>query len=297
MKTQSNLTQTSSTALFSGMKLLYLAAGVILAVAMFITMAEIWEDISSSTRITLTLGLGLLSAICGSTFFAKEGDVAGNILHIIGGMLLPIGGLVMLDELTELEFALAAILSFGALGITYWILSLAQRKVILTFFAIANTTGFVYSVLVHAISIDFLSYSGFDGPAYAAVLCGLGYLILSLVFRGTYNASLISMLNFFAALSVLAATYVLVSDSQTWHMLYVVVIVACILVSVLLESRSALACALVALVFFSVDIAERYFGSTMSTSIMLVIIAIGLIVGGFTWTHLAKNRQNKNQMT
>jgi uncharacterized membrane protein len=143
---------------FSLTKILYILGGSITLLGILFFVAQIWDDIGAFGRITVTLIFGLIMALIGSMFLKTRPEShLGQVFHTIGGLLIPGGALVTLEELsTGVDQIWPVTAIFGVIFLFYLLLNLYHKSVILTVFAVANGTAFIY-LLVEAI---------IDGPFY-----------------------------------------------------------------------------------------------------------------------------------
>ncbi|MBI3305895.1 DUF2157 domain-containing protein [Candidatus Nomurabacteria bacterium] len=192
---------------FSLTKLLYVLGAIIAVVGMVLFAYRIWDYIGSFGRIAITLGLGLLLTAIGSFLYKRNPQEAiGTVFHFIGGLLIPGGAVVALNELnpdvsTFWPFAFA----FGVIFLFYLFINYIHKNAILTFFTIANGTAFVY-LAVMAITGDMPgNYTNLY--AYLTMLIGACYILLAYSFRGTWNGKLVPALNFFGFVGVQCAVF------------------------------------------------------------------------------------------
>lgn len=176
---------------FSVTKMLYVLGAAIVVVGIIIFVSQIWDDIGSFGRIAVTLGLGFLITAIGSMLLKSKPDESiGTVFHFIGGMLIPGGAVVTLSELNIDFISLWPVtITFGIIFAFYLLLNSAHKNPILTFFAIANGTTFVY-LLVEAI-VDGPFYRHEDLYAYLTMVIGASYLLLAHAFRDGWNKKLI----------------------------------------------------------------------------------------------------------
>jgi len=192
---------------FTITKILYVLGAVIVIVGIGFFVAQIWYDIGSVGRILITLGLGLLIAAIGSVLLKeKPEEKIGPIFHFIGGMLIPGGALVTLFELNvNIDSFWPFAITFGALFAFYLLLNAIHKHPILTFFAIANGTAFVYQ-LVEAM-FDIPHGIRQDLYTYLTMAIGVSYLLLAHSFRVGWNRKLVGILYFFGIGSFLGAAF------------------------------------------------------------------------------------------
>src|SRR3989344_71741 len=203
---------------FSITKTLYVLGAAIVVIGLVIFVAQIWDDIGAFGHIVVTLGLGLLMTALGAVLLQQKPETnLGPVFHTIGGILIPGGAVVTLYEL-EIDFASlwSVAVTFGIIFAFYLLLNAVQKHAILTFFAIANGTAFVY-LLVEAI-VDGPYYRHGDLYAYLTMVVGASYLLLAYAFRDGWNKELIEVLYFFGITGILGAAFSQVFDSLPWQL-------------------------------------------------------------------------------
>ncbi len=194
---------------FSVTKALYSLGTVIVLVGIILFTYQVWNDIGSFGRISVTLGLGLLLTIIGVFLQkAKLEEAISTIFYFIGGMLVPGGSLVALNEFSFGQSPLWPLaITFGIIFTFYFLLNFAQRNVILTFFTIANGTAAFY-LLLQAIMDGLLnSYQSFNLSIYLVITIGACYILIATSFRETWNKKLAPVLYFFGFASIQIALY------------------------------------------------------------------------------------------
>ena len=140
---------------FSVTKMLYVLGAAVVLIGIVIFVGQIWEDIGSFGRILVTLGLGILLAIMGSVLLKTKTEYnIGSIFHFLAGMLIPGGAMVTLYEMhTDINSLWPVTITFAAIFLLYLLLNFVHRNAVLTFFAIANGTAFIY-LLVYSMLGD-----------------------------------------------------------------------------------------------------------------------------------------------
>lgn len=182
---------------FSLTKLLYILGATIAVIGMSLFAHRVWDDIGSFGRICITLGLGLLLTGIGS-FLSKNKpeDAVGTVFHFIGGMLIPAGAIVALHEFDpNMDFSWPFAITFGIIFAFYLLINSIHKNAILTFFAIANGTAFIY--LTVAAMTDGMFDNYVNLYAYLTLIVGACYILLAYAFRDGWNSKLVPVLNFF----------------------------------------------------------------------------------------------------
>lgn len=266
---------------FSATKMLYVLGASIVVIGIVIFISQIWDDIGAFGRIAVTLGLGFVITAIGSMLLkVKPDDRIGTVFHIMGGALIPGGAVVTLSELNlNLLSTWPDTITFGAIFAFYLLLSFIHKNYILTFFAVANGTAFVY--LLAEAAIDGPFYSHGDLYAHLTMVIGASYLLLTHAFRGSWNKGLGGILCFFGSAGFLGAAFSQVFDSVPWQMLFVIIVIGGIALSVSMKSRSILAMSTLFLIAHVSYITTEYFADSLGWPISLVILGFVFIGLGY----------------
>jgi len=266
---------------FSVTKMLYVLGAAIVIIGIVIFVAQIWDDIGSLGRIVVTLGLGLLIAAIGSMLLKqKPEDNLGAIFHFIGGMLIPGGAIVTLYEL-EVDFVSLwpVAITFGVIFAFYLLLNAIHKHPVLTFFAIANGTAFIY-LLVEAM-FEGPYYRHEDLNAYLTMVIGASYLFLAHAFRDGWNKELLGVLYFFGSGGFLSAAFSQVFGSTPWQLFYFLIVLGGLFLSVYMKSSSILMMSTLFLIAHVSYITSEHFADSLGWPISLVILGFVFIGLGY----------------
>ncbi|MDZ7611718.1 MAG: hypothetical protein U5L10_03060 [Candidatus Moranbacteria bacterium] len=262
---------------FSITKALYLLGVAIAIIGIIIFIAQIWEDIGSFGRISTTLLLGLMIAAIGSVLFKKDKADIGSLFHVMSGILIPMGVMVLLSELnSDIDSFGPLALSFGIIFLFYLLLNYIHQKIVLTFFSILNGTVFIYTLfgaLLKDPPEDFI--------AYLAMAIGVSYLLLARQFRSNWNNKLEGVLNFFGILGLLGAAFTQVFDSGVWQMLYFPLAIGGLYLSTYINSRAVLGISTIFLLAHLVYITAEYFADSIGWPISLILLGFLFIALGY----------------
>src|SRR3989338_6708310 len=233
------LSKEESSTHFSVTKMLYVLGAAIVVIGIIIFVRQIWYDIGSFERISVTLGLGFIITAIGSVLLKNNPeDNLGTVFHFMGGALIPGGAVVALSELNLQNSDWTVALTFGALFIFYVLLNVVHKNAVLTFFAIANGTATIYLVLNAVTGGPFEGWFGIkDIYQYLTMAIGASYLLLGYAFRDGWNKKLIGMLYFFGITGFLGATFSQVFDSVLWQMFFFLIVIGGLSLSVYMRSR------------------------------------------------------------
>jgi hypothetical protein len=274
--------ETKESHYFSVTKMLYVLGAGIVVIGIIIFMAQVWDDMGSFGHIIITLGLGLLVTLLGSMLLNKESKTKlGTVFHFIGGMLIPGGVAVTLDEMslaTDWSFALV----FIGVFIFYLILNAVHKNAILTFFAIANGTAAIYLVLNAVIGGPISGFFEIESMyEYLTMAIGASYMLLAYSFKDGWNSKLIGTLNFFGITGLLGVAFIQVFDSGAWELLYFLVVFGTLFLSVYLKSRIILIMSTLFLIAHVTYITSEYFADSLGWPVALVLLGFVFIGLGY----------------
>lgn len=286
--TQSEIVKEETSKNFSVTKMLYILGAAIVVVGIVIFVSQIWDDIGSFGRILVTLGLGFLITAIGSMLLkSRPEDKIGTIFHFIGGMLIPGGALVTLSELsTGVDHPWVVAITFGVIFAFYLLLNSVHKNAILTFFAIANGTAFVY-LIVNAI-VDEPFYRHGDLYAYLTMIIGASYLLLGYAFRNGWNKQLVEILYFFGITGLLGAAFSRVFDSVPWQIFYFIVVMGGLYLSVYVKNSRILVMSTLFLIIHVSYITDKYFADSLGWPISLIMLGFVFIGLGYVSININK---------
>ena len=193
---------------FSVTKMLYVLGAAVVVVGIVIFVGQVWEDIGALGHIVVTLGLGLVLTVMGAVLLKQsaEQQTLGSVFYAMGGLLIPGGALVTLSELsTGQDPTWPITITFGIISLFYILLTLTQRHVVLTLFAVFNSTAFIYLLVQAMIGGSFYMHG--DLYAYLTVVMGIAYLLLAYSFEGGWNKKLVGALCFLGSVGFLGAAF------------------------------------------------------------------------------------------
>lgn len=279
------ITETKEPSHFSVTGMLYVFGAAVAIIGLVIFIGQIWDDLGSLAHIAITLILGLLLTVLGTSLLKqKPTDNIGPVFHFLGGMLIPGGALVTLNELSvDLNTIWPVTFTFGAIFAFYLLLNVTQKHPVLTFFSIINGTTFLY-LLIGAID-DFRSD---DLYVYLTMLVGATYLLLAHSFKAGWNHKLLGLLYFFGTLGILSAGFMQALEYGTWELFYFLVIFACLYLSVYMKSRIILVLSTLFLIIHVSYITSEYFADSLGWPISLILLGFVIIGLGYGSVHINK---------
>mgnify|MGYP000452534539 CR=1 FL=1 len=274
---------------FSITKMLYVLGAAIVVVGIVIFVSQIWDDIGSLGRISVTLGLGLLITATGSILLkSKPDENIGTVFQFIGGALIPGGAVVTLSELSTTGDWTVAI-TFGVIFAFYLLLNYVHKNTVLTFFAIANGTTTVYLILNAVLGGPLEGWFGIrDIYQYLTMVIGISYLLLAHSFRNGWNDKIVGVLHFFGIVGFLGAAFTQVFDSILWQTFYFAFVIGGLWLSVFMKSRSILIVSTLFLIAHVSYITGEYFANSIGWPISLVILGFVFIGLGYVSININK---------
>lgn len=280
-----SVTETRESSHFSVTGMLYVFGAAVAIIGLVIFIGQIWDDLGSLAHITITLVLGLLLTVLGTSLLKqKPTDNIGPVFHFLGGMLIPGGALVTLEELNiDFNTIWPITITFGAIFVFYLLLNATQKHPILTFFSIVNGTTFLY-LLIGAID-DFMSE---DLYMYLTMVVGASYLLLAKSFKDGWNHKLLGLLYFFGTLGILGAGFMQALEYGTWELFYFLIIFACLYLSVYMKSRIILVLSTLFLIIHVSYITSEYFADSLGWPISLILLGFVIIGLGYGSVHINK---------
>ena len=272
---------------FSPTKMLYVLGAAIALIGIIIFVGQIWDQLGSFGHIAVTLGMGLILAIMGAVLLRqKPADKIGAVFHSLGGLLIPGGAVVLLNEM-NLVTAWPLALTFGVIFLFYLMLCMVQKSAVLTFFAIANGTVFIYLIVQAILGGAFYQHG--DVYAYLTMAIGVSYLLLAHAFRSGWNQPVVSALSFFGSVGFFGAAFTRVFDSTPWQMFYFLLVIGGLFLSAHLRSRSLLIVSTMFLIAHVSYITGEYFADSIGWPVALILL--GFIFIGLGYVSITINKK------
>jgi Predicted membrane protein (DUF2157) len=262
-------------------KMLYALGAIVVVLGIIIFVGQLWEDLSSVTRIIITFGLGILFTGAGSALMHQSTtENLGKAFHFMGGMLIPGGAVVILEESgLGNDTALPAALIFSLLTIFFMALNTIHKHAILTFFCIAHATIAAYLLTTTLIEGQFGVTD--DIYIYLTMILGVSYLLLARAFSETWNKSLSNMLYVLGSGGFLGAAFLNVIENEVWQLFYFALVGGCLWTAVHLRSRIVLVMSMLFLVIHISYITSEYFADSIGWPIALVFLGFMFIGLGY----------------
>jgi hypothetical protein len=269
------------------MRLLYVIGAIFITLGVLYLVSQIWDDLGTTGRIFITLGLGLLFAGTGSYFMLQDPTRGlGTVFHGIGGCIIPGGALVTLDEMgVDFDSTWPITLTIAMVFVFYSALTLVHRRVILTFWVFANGTALVYLLMD-----SLLPTASGEHYDYLTMTIGISYLICAHLFRSDWNERLTPLLNFFGAIGFYGAAFSQVPDRVVMEMLFPILAFGGLALSVaILQSRLVLVISNLAIIAYIIYFTAEYFADSIGWPVALILL--GFIIIGIGYFSINLNRK------
>lgn len=274
-------------------KILYIIGAAIVVIGVMIFVGQIWEDIGSFGRILVTLGLGIAFTFAGVVVSkTKENQNLSSIFYAMGGLLIPGGSIVVLNELNIINDNVWPIcFTFGVIFLFYLSINSLQKNVVLTLFLIGNGTAFIY-LLVQAM-LGSTYYMHGDIYSYLTMVMGISYILLARSFEDTWNQKLSNALYLFGSLGFFGAAFSQVYDSILWQMLYFMLVFAGLFISTQIKNRNVLIVSTLSLIVHISYITGEYFADSLGWPVSLIALGFIFIGLGYVSININKNYISK----
>lgn len=268
-------------------RLLFVIGAIFIALGILYLIAQLWDDLGSLARIAVTLGVGMTFAACGSWIMHLDQErELGSAFHGIGGFIIPGGALVTLDEMgANFDSSWPVTLTIGMVFGFYALLAWYHRRVILSFFAFANGTAFIYLLMDSLLPTVYNNV--FD---YLTMCLGISYILFAQLFRDSWNERLVPLLLFFGAVGLYGAAFIQVWDTLIFEMLYPFLAFGGMVLSVsVLCSRITLTVSTLAVIAYVIYFTAEYFADSIGWPIALILL--GFTVIGIGYFSIRLNRK------
>ncbi len=249
-------------------KVLYFAGACIALAGIVFLIAQVWDDIGAISRVVITLGLGILLTILGVNFHRDSSKVGiAYVFEILGGLLIPGGALVTLFELVDadmivIESTWPFVITYGMVALFYGLLRLGTQSSVLTFFAIASGTAFLYFFAIAVLPRDAL----INQPTIIENLTttiGIGYLLLAYALTEKEHPRLIGILNFFGVLGILFVGFLKLLDYSVWELFFLPLVIASLAYAVFMKSTGSLVVGSLFLMAYFIYITAEHFADSI----------------------------------
>ena len=268
-------------------RLLYIIGGIFITLGLLYFVSQIWDDLNGTSRIMISLGLGISFAGAGSLFMVRVPErELGSVFHAIGGFMVPGGALVTLDEMgVALDDNWPVTLTIGMVFAFYLLLTLYHRRVVLNFFAFLNGTAFAY-LLTDSLLPD-ADGAIFD---YLTMCLGASYLLYAHLLRDGWNDRLIPLLLFFGTFGFYGAAFSQIRDTLMMEILYpFLAFGGLVLAASVVKSRIMLVLCAFAIIAYIAWFTAEYFADSLGWPISLILL--GFVIIGIGYLSISLNRR------
>jgi hypothetical protein len=252
--------------------------GVIFLVSLF------WGDMSDVVQVLVTLGSGVVAYLTGSLLMqALDQKFVGASVHLIGGLLMPIGIIVWMTKIFPSPVdGRPVILAFlGAFGLLFGLYVLTdyflKHNVFTLFAALFGSIAYWLAFAWVIFDQEFL-LSEWRLFFWAWLVIGVVYCAFGEYFQSTKRAIVGQLLYIVGIFSILNSVFGLVYDRGILESSFVLVLSGCFYLSTQLKSRGFLIFGLIYLIGYIFYINGRYFADVIGWPIALIICGLMLIL-------------------
>ena len=260
-------------------RLLFIIGAVFITLGVIYLVSQIWNDLSTVMRIAITLGLGIVFAGTGSWFLGKDPEAdLGSVFHAIGGFMVPGGALITLNEMdVDTSSSWPVTLTIAMVFAFYLLLAWHHRRVVLSFFCLANGTALAYLLTDSLLpNIDGMVYD------YLTMCIGGSYIIFAQLFRTDWNARLAPLLLFFGPIGFYGAAFSQIFEGVFMEMLFPILAFGGMALAVaVLRSRLALSISTFATIAYIIYFTAEYFADSIGWPVALILLGFTIIGIGY----------------
>lgn len=272
---------------------LYYIGGTIVFLGFAVFVSTEWEHLESYLRILLTLGAGIAFYVS-AALLARDERIGHlpDALHLAGGLLIPAGVFITLDELGFQGGEWGPGIIFLAFTGMYVASHLFYRRTLLLIFSIIfGTIAFIFfteAMVAGAVPV----FDEFRFAMYRLLAVGAAYVAFARAWRGTSRAALCGVLYGIGTFGVLGATLALgewkpeETIPRLWEVIYPGLAFGAMFLSLWLRSRSMLVCSALFVVGYIAKITGEYFAESAGWPLALMLIGFALIGMGYLVVHL-----------
>lgn len=264
-------------------KMLYVLGGAISLLGVLFLVAQIWPALSILPKFLLTFGLGFIFALLGSYLFVvRPKNPIGSVFHTVGGVLMPSGIFILLDEL-GISSALTAATIFMILAFFYAMWLALQRQAVLYFFLVVFLTS---SIVIYV--TEFAQSLGVTGQQNIAlvlyVLIGGIYLTLAKRLTVMWARPISGLLSFAGTVMLLGAPFSRMMDSGvaiSWVLVYCLALLGMYGLAIKFKSKMMLILSTIFLIVFMMTVTARYFSDSLGWPISLLLLGFAMLGAGY----------------
>lgn len=263
-------------------EILYYIGGAIVFLGISVLLSQNWTSLSFFTKISVTLGTGLITYFLGLFFNLDEKtEPIGAAFYLISALVTPLGLMVVFDY-ARFDIGSSGIQSTisGIMTGSYLLSLLILRKNIFTLFSLLFGTWFFFSFTSWLIG-GAPYFNDLQFYMYRVLIVGLSYILLGYNFSKNEKRSLTGFLYGFGSLFVLASTLLLgewtPNQNIFWELSYPAIVFGLMFLSVQIKSKSFLTWSTIFLMLYIFKITSEYFTSGLGWPLALVIAGLSII--------------------
>jgi hypothetical protein len=287
---------------FSAANILYMIGGIILIIGVATLLFRFWDQLSSTIRIVLTLGIAIAAYSSGIILGgnAKAKGIA-TIMQIVSGILLPIGIFITLWEVGVHDIGPGWVaIVFIAITLIYSASLVLFKSLPYSFFSMFFGTISVYALTAYIVDSSNL----FSNPdiiddifEYLTLAIGFGYLSLASYVRRTVHVYLSKILDSFGVIAILGSILALggykPTQSMGWEIVGILALIGGLYLASRTQNKRILRSTAIFIFIFIGKFTAEYFADSMGWPIALMIGGLVLIGTGFALVTFNKSISSK----
>jgi hypothetical protein len=256
-----------------------------------ILVGQNWIEIGFLGRILVTLGIFLVTYICGFLLNKPSQRVISQVMFTISCALAPLGVYVLLSEV-NINFVwpftfYTALLSCALFGYALW----SSKKNILVLITIGFASWAYYSLVLKVFSFDYNS----DLLKWAVMLLGFAYILIAHGYQSVSTATDASdekekkaIRNALFGLGTLGVLGAGIFIGGIFDLIFIALIFGAFYGSVYLKSRSMLTLGALFLMSHIVKLTSKYFVDSIGWPVALIMVGFLIIGVGYMTYNLNK---------
>ncbi|MBU3668843.1 MAG: hypothetical protein FGM57_02665 [Candidatus Taylorbacteria bacterium] len=267
-------------------KVLYGVGALVAFVGVLTFLFQVWDDLGSVMRISVTLGLSLIAYI--SAFIVSRKDDQGVLtqsLFALSMVVAPIGMYVFFDEFDILfkDAAISSMVVSGVLFVLFGYALFATRKQILELGAVSFFSWFYYAFFAKLIEGSGLSFETiYDATIYASMALAVALFSYRTLIQDRYEKK--TVFTIFTFVSFALFNFSALFLDGVWNLLYAFLLVGVVTLAVRIKSTSALSVSALSILMYLMKISAKYFEDSVGWAVLLIFFGfLTIAVGYFTF--------------
>ncbi len=271
----------------------YVIGGIIAVIGVIILLGQHWRDIGFMGRISVTLGIGLITYISALLMGKEDNRVLSQLMFTISAVLSPAGIFILLQE-SKLEINTDTVIMISlAFAVVYGFALFVTRRNITSVFTAVFLTWTYYSFLTKLFDTTyFYNNSLFQ---WATMLIGVAYLVVGYSYsslienaEGANKGEKIAIQNLFYTAGTVAVLGSGISIDG-FDLIFIAVIFAAFYLSVYVRNTSILILSGMFLIAHIFKLTYKYFADMIDWPIALILSGF-LVIGIGYFTYYLNNK-------